>query len=90
MKVCKRCNRELDESCFNRSSKTKDGYSSLCKECHKESIKEGLFRKKQAKQNGANPLLKDFTSRELIKELKSRGYQGQLTYVQVIDLDTFK
>ena len=35
---------------------------------------------------GGNPMLKDFTPRQLIEELKSRGYKGKLYYTNEIVL----
>ena len=32
-------------------------------------------------------LLKSLTPRELMQELRSRGYSGKLSYVQIVDLD---
>lgn len=47
-------------------SKRGTGYRNICKECEK-------------RETGATDKFKDFTSRELIDELKARGYEGQLT-----------
>ena len=62
-KKCKNCGRELP---FTHFSKKGTGYRSICKECEK-------------REEGATDKFKDFTSRELIEELKARGYEGQLT-----------
>lgn len=37
---------------------------------------------------GGNPQLENFTARELMEELKARGYRGQLEYVSKINLET--
>lgn len=37
---------------------------------------------------GGNPQLADFTARELMEELKARGYRGQLEYTSKINLET--
>ena len=36
MKVCSRCRRELDESCFTKNKASKDGLMSYCKDCLKQ------------------------------------------------------
>ena len=50
------------------------GYRNICNECVK-------------RESGATDKFKDFTSRELIEELKARGYEGTLTKKVV---ETFK
>ena len=35
-KICTRCNRELDETCFSKKSRSKDGLDWWCKECNKK------------------------------------------------------
>lgn len=40
-------------------------------------------------KNYTNPDLAQFTPRQLIAELKARGYTGELKYVQVINLNSF-
>ena len=41
-------------------------------------------------QKGRQELLQEFTSRELILELKRRGYEGKLQYVEVHNIDISK
>lgn len=69
-KVYKSCKRELPLSAFAHRSNSKDGYSHVCKEC-------------KTKFNGGNPELAKFTPKELMDELKVRGYRGKLEYVTV-------
>ena len=61
-KKCKCCGKELPLSHFSRRG---TGYRTICMECEK-------------RESGATDKFKDFTSRELIDELKARGYEGQL------------
>lgn len=69
-KVCKSCKRELPLNTFAHRSNSKDGYSNVCKEC-------------KTKFKGGNSELAKFTPRELMDELKVRGYKGELKYVTV-------
>lgn len=62
-KKCSCCGKELPLSHFQKRGV---GYRNICNDCLK-------------RESGATDKFKDFTSRELINELKSRGYEGQLT-----------
>ena len=98
-KVCKRCGRELPSSDFYANSKSKDGFSTYCKECSNVlSVEYARMRrarkKEEAKENEriefekkykiyTNRELAKFTPRELMLELKARGYEGELMYREV-------
>ena len=92
-KVCKYCGCEkpIEEFYVNGQ-----GVTSCCKECHTRRMVEGRKRSKEIKQrlndveNSKKLRLSDFTPRELMEELKRRGYEGKLTYVttHTIDLST--
>ena len=92
MKRCKRCGRELDESEFYKHKRTKDGLQPYCKECQREltrmRIKPKLPQLKVPQIGGGkvNPELAAFTPRQLMEELKARGYTGELKYTQTIKL----
>ena len=93
MKRCKRCGRELDESEFYKHKMTKDGLQPYCKECQHElnrmRIKPKLPQQKVPQIGGGgkvNPELAAFTPRQLMEELKARGYTGELKYTQTIKL----
>jgi hypothetical protein len=92
-KVCKCCGRELPiESFFlNRFGRT-----AVCKDCankHRQDAKLGRREVDELKERleSAKALkLSDFTPRELMAELKRRGYEGKITYtrIETIDLST--
>lgn len=92
MKRCKRCGRELDESEFYKNKLKKDGLQPYCKECQRElnrmRIKPKLPQLKVPQIGGGkvNPKLAAFTPRQLMEELKARGYTGELKYTQTIKL----
>lgn len=71
-KTCVCCGKTLPLSYFNLK-KYVEGYSDICITC-------------QRKANDVNEKLEKFTSRELIDELISRGYKGELKYVETVKL----
>lgn len=87
-KKCSKCGRELPVSEFWKKSSTKDGLQAYCKDCGNDYIKG---RKKSPsggnlKKIYFNPELARFSPRELMSELKSRGYTGELKFTQTISL----
>ena len=89
-KVCKKCGQELPLDQFYTSVNCKDGHVGTCKKCKSEHDKLRNLLKKEA-QAGihkvfVNPDLAKFTPRQLIEELRGRGYTGELKYVQVIKI----
>lgn len=69
---------------FWKNSSFSDGLMSRCKDCENERRKN--LRRTNKMSNGCNPELEKFTPRELIQELRARGYRGKLEYVQTIEL----
>lgn len=98
-KVCKKCGRELPIDSFYENKSLKGGHDNCCKECKnaysKEWQKKNREKKKlQAKENEriefekkykiyTNRELAKFTPRELMLELKARGYEGELLFREV-------
>lgn len=81
-KTCPRCGRTLPiESFYKRSDGRTQAY---CKECAKAYNKEHNMR--ITPPDSENPL-SAYTSRQLMQELKRRGYTGKLYIQQVADLD---
>ena len=92
-RICKVCGRELS---INEFAKNGMGITHVCKECvtnRKRSKREETKLLKQQVQDAANARslrLKDFTPRELMQELKNRGFDGKLKYVRVEEVDLSK
>ena len=81
-KTCSRCGRTLPiENFYKRGDGRAQAY---CKECAKTYYKERSMR--ITPPDSENPL-SAFTPRQLMQELKRRGYTGKLYIQQVADLD---
>ena len=95
-KICKKCGRELPLENFSKNAKMKDGLQNHCRACASEYSRQMWQRKKaQKKENEriefekkfkvyTNKDLAKFTPRELMLELKARGYEGELVYIEHI------
>lgn len=82
-KVCKVCGQELPSSEFRKSPFTTNGIAT-CNKCISDKIrKTKLFNRTGSNSNSE---LAKFTPRELIEELKSRGYKGKLYVTRTIEL----
>lgn len=94
---CKKCGRELPESCFKLSRW--GGRVKVCTECATIKRQENAAKKKQKEQIefaraekiacDKKKLLEQFTPRELMRELAMRGYKGKLFFTQEIDICNF-
>lgn len=82
-KVCKVCGKELPLSEFRRSPFTTN-HIATCNKCVSEKIKKTKLFKETT--GSTNSELAKFTPRELIEELKSRGYKGKLYVTRTIEL----
>ena len=97
-KVCTRCGKELSLDSFSPVQKDGTKLRAMCKDCVKEyqreySLKRKVINKKTPTAMGDNyrkvynnPDLATFTPKQLMDELRSRGYTGELKYVQVIKI----
>lgn len=89
-KVCECCGRELPIGSFIRRH---FGVSHICKDCNGRKIVDGKEKKKRTESleseldKAKKMRLSEFTPRELMEELASRGYKGKLTYVKVEEID---
>ena len=66
-KVCKCCGKELPITMFNKRG---PGYRNICISCERG-------------ESGASEKFKQFTSRELMEELRSRGFKGTFKRMKV-------
>lgn len=96
-RMCAKCGRELPVDAFYKGSR-KDGLDSYCKECRNEISKSrrserGGQVEEKPKQPVVEPHLhkvftdKDlakYTPRQLMLELRARGYRGELAYEETI------
>lgn len=98
-KVCTKCGRELSIENFYINKSLKGGRDNYCKECKNAYTKEwarGNREKKKARKIEneriefenkykiyTNRELAKFTPRELMLELKARGYEGELLYKEI-------
>lgn len=74
--ICKRCGQEkpLEEFYNNRY-----GASQVCRECARKKRHETMAKRYAAQRASS---LADYTPRELMAELKRRGYDGTFTFVE--------
>ena len=91
-KICKKCGRELPVSNFRKGrANGVEFITSICTECISALQKAGRAKNKAEKKKSQQDLVEDakkmrlseFTPRELMQELKRRGYEGELTYTEV-------
>lgn len=82
--TCKRCGQEkpLEEFLNNRH-----GVSQVCRECARKKRHETIAKRYVAQRASS---LADYTPRELISELKRRGYEGTITFTETHVIDISK
>lgn len=86
MRVCRVCGKEKPIYQFGVHNKYKDGIDTRCKECRNEKQAEWQRVKKAKEKASTRTELSQFTPRELIEELRARGYKGTLTFTKQIVL----
>ena len=83
--ICKSCGQELPITAFARAGY---GLHKTCRECEKKSRKQRksdhaeIEELRRQLEEARRLRLRDFTPRELMLELKERGYDGDLTYTE--------
>lgn len=99
-RICRKCGRELPTENFFKNHTCKDGIDTICKECKNAYQKEWQKKNKAKKMAQkienekiefekkykiyTNKELAKFTPRELMLELKARGYEGELVFIEHI------
>ena len=96
MKKCKRCGSVLPLSEFHKATKSPDGHQYVCKSCKsqiaresrqakkaKEELSETLVGTVDSESQGVALSLDRVTSRDLLRELKNRGYVWTNMYVNI-------
>jgi hypothetical protein len=86
-KKCTKCGRELPLDNFAKCSRNNDGLQYECKECHNERTRDNYYKRKE-NSFGVTPLgkvysnveLAKFQPRDLLVELKARGYEWEKMY----------
>ena len=92
-KRCTKCGRELTLDNFSKCASNADGLQRQCKECHRESVRNAYYKRKE-KSFGitppnmvfTNPELAKFQPRELLAELKARGYVWEKMFAPRIEI----
>lgn len=87
MKTCTKCGRTLEKTEFAKRAKSSDGLQSWCKDCCRKANHETQEKRKRVLSQVehhqklikvySNPELSKFTPRELIAELKARGFRWE-------------
>lgn len=85
-KICRICGEEKPITDFPTNKQYKNGYDTRCRCCKNDYVREGYHARKRISKGGGNPNLANFTPRELIEELRARGYKGTLEYTKTITL----
>lgn len=85
-KICRICGEEKPITDFPVNKQYRDGYDTRCQCCKNEEARLDYHARKAKHKGQGNPALADFTPRELIEELRARGYKGTLEYTKTITL----
>ncbi len=85
-KKCNECGKLLTFDHFRLTPLSADGHANICKECAKQKRRKKRDEFVPTPTGGGNPDLAKFTPRELIEELRSRGYSGKLTITREIQV----
>lgn len=84
-KICRICGEEKPITDFAKHPQYKDGYDTRCK-CCINAHRKTYYHAQKMTHKGGNSALADFSPRELIEELRTRGYKGTLQFTKTITL----
>ena len=80
-KKCCKCGEVKPTTEFYKNIKSADGYDTYCKECRRSLGREFYAKKISQKRIGeTNNALSKYTPRDLLTELKRRGYKWEKMY----------
>lgn len=80
-KKCCKCGEVKTTTEFYKNIKAADGYDTYCKECHKTAARASYANKASKKRiEETNNALSKYTPRDLLAELKRRGYKWEKMY----------
>lgn len=98
-KVCRKCGQELPISEFTRKASSKDGLQCYCRKCNSKVTTEYARKRREKEKARkieneriefekkykiyTHKDLAKFNPRELMLELKARGYEGELVFREV-------
>lgn len=83
MLKCKCCGTERPAHDFRTDKRSKTGYALICKACETQRKKNALAKAGAAiSADIRQRSLESFTPVELMKELRRRGYDGELTVTE--------
>ena len=85
-RFCKVCGQELPLSEFKKTAFAPNGISTCNKCCARKAQEKRENNKLENRVGGGNSELARFTPRELIEELRARGYKGKLYITREIVL----
>lgn len=94
-KICARCKKELPVSEFHRSKNSKDGYQGYCHECDREyrrmrraETHVSIEQPSSAPSGGGTQSgLSAFSPRELLEELRRRGYKWSSLWLEKVKVE---
>lgn len=84
-KKCTECGKLLTLDSFRLVNTSKDGHAHICKDCSRlKRASKKMEKSVMSSTGGGNSELAKFTPRELIAELRSRGFTGKLSVIREI------